>query len=205
MGIINKASIYLYYFNVNSFFVIITDVVYSLNYTLKLRTRYNWSLFRPKLKDCATLTIRPAKYVVVGHTVSKTCQTPADCERIMTNIQSDHIRRGFCDIGYNFLIGDDGYIYEGRGWGVFGAHTYGFNCDSIGVGLIGQFNKDIPSSDMFDMLQLLIEEGLRINEISKDYKLVFQSQINQKPSPGTNVEEVLKDWDHWSNVTERLC
>ncbi|CAH1397217.1 unnamed protein product [Nezara viridula] len=177
------------------------DVIYSLNYTLKLRTRYNWSQFRTKLQDCDPLTVRPAKFVVVGHTVSGNCETPAECERIMTTIQSYHIRKGFCDIGYNFLIGDDGYIYEGRGWGIYGAHTIGFNCDSVGIGLIGNFNKNIPSSDMFDMLKLLIEEGLRINEISKQYKLLFQSQINEKPSPGGNVEKVLKNWDHWSNVT----
>ncbi|CAH1397222.1 unnamed protein product [Nezara viridula] len=176
-------------------------VIYSLNYTLKLRTRYNWSQFRTKLQDCDPLTVRPAKFVVVGHTVSGNCETPAECERIMTTIQSYHIRKGFCDIGYNFLIGDDGYIYEGRGWGIYGAHTIGFNCDSVGIGLIGNFNKNIPSSDMFDMLKLLIEEGLRINEISKQYKLLFQSQINEKPSPGGNVEKVLKNWDHWSNVT----
>ena len=29
------------------------------------------------------------------------------------------------DIGYNFLIGGDGGVYEGRGWDKQGAHTKG--------------------------------------------------------------------------------
>ncbi|XP_066906287.1 peptidoglycan-recognition protein SB2 isoform X6 [Halyomorpha halys] len=176
------------------------DMPFSLNYTLKLRTRHNWSL-RTELKDCEPLKIRPAEFVMVGHTVSRTCEIPDQCEDIMTSTQSDHIRKGYCDIGYSFVIGGDGYIYEGRGWGKSGAHTYGFNCNSIGVGLIGDFNKNIPTSDMLDMLQLLIEEGVRIREISQQYKLVFQSQVDQRASPGTNVEKVLKNWDHWSNLT----
>lgn len=39
---------------------------------------------------------------------------------------------------YAFLIGGDGFIYEGRGWGKYGAHTYGYNCNSVGVGFIGK-------------------------------------------------------------------
>ena len=29
----------------------------------------------------------------------------------------------FSDIGYNFLIGGNGDVYEGRGWDKQGAHT----------------------------------------------------------------------------------
>lgn len=29
------------------------------------------------------------------------------------------------DIGYNFLVGGDGEVYEGRGWDKQGAHTKG--------------------------------------------------------------------------------
>ncbi|KAK2166605.1 hypothetical protein LSH36_37g04024 [Paralvinella palmiformis] len=41
----------------------------------------------------------------------------------MTNSVS--IGKGKDDIRYNFLIGQDGLIYEGRGWGVLGQHTDG--------------------------------------------------------------------------------
>ena len=34
---------------------------------------------------------------------------------------------GWPDIGYNYLVGEDGQAYEGRGWNKEGAHTYGYN------------------------------------------------------------------------------
>ena len=39
--------------------------------------------------------------------------------------------RHFDDIGYNFLIGGDGIVYEGRGWNKQGAHTKGNNFKKI--------------------------------------------------------------------------
>ena len=40
------------------------------------------------------------------------------------------------DIKYNFLIDQDGVIYEGRGWGVVGQHTKGKDSHSIGTPLL---------------------------------------------------------------------
>ena len=37
------------------------------------------------------------------------------------------------DIGYSFLVGEDGNIYEGRGWRASGAHCVGYNSKSIGT------------------------------------------------------------------------
>lgn len=44
------------------------------------------------------------------------------------------------DIGYTFLVGEDGNIYEGRGWGKHGAHSIPYNSKSIGICMIGNFN-----------------------------------------------------------------
>ena len=39
---------------------------------------------------------------------------------------------GMDDIKYNFLIGQDGVIYEGRGWGVAGPQIDHLNAVSVG-------------------------------------------------------------------------
>ena len=46
-----------------------------------------------------------------------------------------HKRRGFSDIGYHFLILENGYIYEGRDINTMGAHckAQGKNIDTIGI------------------------------------------------------------------------
>lgn len=47
------------------------------------------------------------------------------------DVQTERVE-GYDDIGYNFLISTDGIVYEGRGWGVVGAHAVGYNKVSCG-------------------------------------------------------------------------
>ena len=56
------------------------------------------------------------------------------CNAYLQNFHMD--TRGWWDIGYNFLIGEDGRAYVGRGWDTLGAHAKGFNQQSIGKSII---------------------------------------------------------------------
>lgn len=47
--------------------------------------------------------------------------------------------RGWNDIGYNFAVGGDGKAYVGRGWSTVGAHAPGYNSNSIGICIIGDW------------------------------------------------------------------
>ncbi|KAE8573356.1 Putative peptidoglycan-recognition protein [Halyomorpha halys] len=183
-----------------------SDIQPSLNFSLNLRSKEQWSLSKKKI-DCLDLKIHPAKYVVLSHTVTPMCKHPISCQTTLINIQSDHIRKAYCDIGYNFLIGGDGYIYEGLGWGKYGAHTYGFNCDSIGIAFIGNFNVDHPTKRMIELFNQIIEEGLRLNQLTSDYKLISQKQVLSFASPGIYIEELMTEWDHFSLVAlnDYLC
>jgi hypothetical protein len=57
---------------------------------------------------------------------------------------------GWRDIGYNFLVDKCGRIYEGRAGGVaepvLGAHTLGFNSNSMGIAVLGTFTSAKPNS-----------------------------------------------------------
>ena len=44
-------------------------------------------------------------------------------------------------------MGEDGRVYEGRGWGIQGAHTYGYNSKSIAISFIGNFMSRVPSDE----------------------------------------------------------
>lgn len=81
--------------------------------------------------------------------------------------------RGWCDIGYNFVIGPDGSIYEGRwarryapwethssetrsGLAVMGAHVKGYNSGSVGISLMGNFSQIRPPPSMRHSLAKLL-------------------------------------------------
>lgn len=48
-------------------------------------------------------------------------------------IERAHLNQGWSGIGYNFVVDQAGTIYEGRGWGLQGAHCPGHNISGLGV------------------------------------------------------------------------
>lgn len=67
---------------------------------------------------------------------------------------------GFCDIGYNYLVDPNGFVYIGRGGGdgVIGAHMCGNNSNTMGVCVLGTFNNISPTEDALAGLVLLLGE-----------------------------------------------
>ncbi|MFE4514411.1 peptidoglycan-binding protein [Kitasatospora sp. NPDC056783] len=48
-------------------------------------------------------------------------------------IEAEHLANGWSGIGYHFVVDQAGNIYEGRGWGLQGAHCPGHNRSGLGV------------------------------------------------------------------------
>lgn len=104
------------------------------------------------------------------------------------------------DIIYNFLIGGDGNVYEGRGWDAIGAHLRGFNSDSISFAYIGTFKKQKPSEKQMDVTKLLLAEGVRLGKLSKDY-MIYGAFTLDPTSTDVKSDELynsFKGWPHWS-------
>ena len=77
---------------------------------------------------------------------------------------SEHsLSLGWSDIAYNFLIGNDGAVYEGRGWDYQGATAKGWNNVSIGIAFIGKYLDNLPSAQAIDaaksFLQYMVDKG----------------------------------------------
>src|SRR5205085_3816948 len=73
------------------------------------------------------------------------------------------------DIAYNFLIDKYGQIFEGRAGGidkpVIGAHTGGFNYESTGVALLGNFSTARPTTAMISALTRLLSWKLDLHYV----------------------------------------
>ncbi|HMG44868.1 MAG TPA: N-acetylmuramoyl-L-alanine amidase [Acidimicrobiales bacterium] len=81
----------------------------------------------------------------------------------LRDIQRYHqVTRGWKDIAYNFVVDDDGTIYEGRGAGIAGGATAGDNSRSHAVCLLGNFENRQPTPASFRTLVDLCRHGQRV-------------------------------------------
>ena len=62
-------------------------------------------------------------------------------------IKQWHLKRGFNDIGYHFIIRLDGLIEVGRDLSIAGAHVKGHNKDSVGVCYVGGLDQNGKPKD----------------------------------------------------------
>uniref|UniRef100_A0A668A9P5 Peptidoglycan recognition protein 6 n=1 Tax=Myripristis murdjan TaxID=586833 RepID=A0A668A9P5_9TELE len=103
-----------------------------------------------------TLLSLPLSFMYIHHTStpSQPCLTFEQCAADMRSMQRFHQEdRGWDDIGYSFVAGSDGYIYEGRGWHWQGAHTYGHNSRGYGVAFIGDYSSRLPSQHSMGLVR----------------------------------------------------
>ncbi|GAB5899734.1 N-acetylmuramoyl-L-alanine amidase [Mycolicibacterium mageritense] len=87
---------------------------------------------------------------IVHHTAGSNDYTPEDSAGIVRSIYEYHTRTlGWCDIAYNALVDKYGQVFEGRAGGinraVEGSHTGGFNRDTWGVAMMGDFDVVPPT------------------------------------------------------------
>ena len=66
--------------------------------------------------------------------------------------------RRWAAIGYHYLVGRDGKVYEGRPAHFQGAHTRGNNRNNLGISMIGDFNKHEAGQRQLAALASLIDD-----------------------------------------------
>jgi hypothetical protein len=130
-------------------------------------TRRQWGANESLRRGCSR-DHENVQQLFVHHTVGR--NNDPHPKATMRSIYWYHaVRRGWCDIGYNFVISSDGRVFEGRyardygsgeihdgetrnGKIVTGAHVSGYNSGSVGVSLMGNYSKVRLSSRMRNAL-----------------------------------------------------
>ncbi len=70
----------------------------------------------------------------------------------LNSVLNAHTRIRYGDIGYHFVVDYAGRVWEGRSLSYEGAHVSGENEGNIGIMLLGNFEKQKPSSAQLDTL-----------------------------------------------------
>lgn len=89
-------------------------------------------------------TRKTTKYIVVHCTANR-----PGCKLTMTDFRRMHRQRGWTDVGYHYIVFEDGRVEAGRPELEVGAHCKrgGHNNDSIGVAYVGGLDENGVTAD----------------------------------------------------------
>ncbi|MER6913063.1 peptidoglycan recognition protein [Streptomyces sp. NPDC000594] len=114
----------------------------------KIVTRKGWGASE-SLREKGFVYTTTVKAAFVHHSATGNSSTCKQSPSVLRGIYRYHVvSSGWRDIGYNFAVDKCGNIYEGRAGGmasaVRGAHTLGFNTNSMGIAVLGSYSRSNP-------------------------------------------------------------
>ncbi|MFD9358967.1 peptidoglycan recognition protein [Streptomyces sp. NPDC060031] len=157
----------------------------------RIVTRKGWGADE-NLRENGFVYTNTVKAAFVHHTASGNNYACKDAPAVLRSLYRYHvISSGWRDIGYNFAVDKCGTVYEGRAGGVarpvMGAHTMGFNTDSMGVAVIGSFTSNAPPSAAVDAVARLTAWKLGLFGADPRAKTTLKSGGGNRYPKGKNV------------------
>ncbi|EDV40730.2 uncharacterized protein Dana_GF10655 [Drosophila ananassae] len=141
----------------------------------------------------------PLPRVAIAHTAGNSCSDDAGCALAMRNMQHFQMSsQMFSDIGYHYMIGGNGKVYEGRSTNQRGAFAGSNNEGTLGIAFIGTFVNSLPNQEALEVAQRLLEQAVQLGQLLENYKLVGHRQLSATESPGEALYALIKQWPHWS-------
>ena len=107
-----------------------------------------------------------------------------------------HLKRGWKDIGYHYVIYIDGSVHKGRPIEQVGAHTKGQNTGSIGICYVGGVEKDgkTPKDTLNELQETAMVNLIKaLREEYGDMTLHGHNEYAAKACPSFKVYEKF-DW-----------
>ncbi|MEU8648342.1 peptidoglycan recognition protein [Streptomyces sp. NPDC048737] len=154
-------------------------------------TRRGWGADE-KLREKNFVYTTKVKAAFVHHTASGNTYKCSQVPSLIRGIYRYHVKSmGWRDIGYNFLVDKCGTIYEGRAGGVakpvLGAHTLGFNSNSMGIAVLGTFTSTKPTAAAVKGIARLTAWKLGLSGADPNGKTYLKSGGGNLYRKGKNV------------------
>jgi hypothetical protein len=131
---------------------------------VEVHTRSEWSARAPR---CSSGLGDPYR-MAIHHTETPTNDSMSPQARLR-QIQSYHMDvKGWCDIGYHYLMSRDGRLWEGRPDHLLGAHSGGANRGNLGVSVMGSHGSTPITATQLDNLAALVRGLADANGVTID-------------------------------------
>jgi N-acetylmuramoyl-L-alanine amidase len=119
--------------------------------------------------------------------------TPEGRDISLDTIRQWHIKRGWSDIGYHYVILINGTIQEGRPVERAGAHCKGHNANSIGVCYVGGVDEDMKPKDTRTAAQKIAMQKLLLSltDTYEGISIHGHNEFSSKACPSFDVQTEL--------------
>lgn len=158
----------------------------------RIVTRKGWGADEG-LREKGFVYTKTVKAAFVHHTASGNNYACKDAPAVLRSLYRYHVvSSGWRDIGYNFAVDKCGTVYEGRAGGVakpvLGAHTMGFNTDSMGIAVIGSYTSTTPPAASVNAVARLTAWKLGLFGADPRAKATLKSGGGNLYAKGRNVK-----------------
>jgi len=170
--------------------------------TIYPRSSWSNAKYDKRSKKIWPAELESLEVIIIHHTA--TSYKSATSKQIKKIYRYHSYTRKWGDIGYNYIIGKDGLIFEGRygGNGVIGGHAYykgtNYNEGSIGIAVIGKYVGEKLSAESLDSLQKLvgwlaannnigISSEIKFHGKKLDSTVIGHKDVASTACPGKNI------------------
>lgn len=158
----------------------------------RIITRKGWGADE-KLRESGFAYTKSVKAAFVHHSATGNNYTCSQAPSVLRGIYRYHVKSsGWRDIGYNFAVDKCGNIYEGRAGGVtkavMGAHTLGFNTNTMGIAVLGTFTSSNPPAAAVNAVSKLTAWKLGLFGANPKGKVTLTSGGSNKYKKGKKVK-----------------
>jgi len=132
--------------------------------------------------------------ITVHHTGEHKGMAEMGDRELIQRIEHFHTQtRGWSAIGYHYIIGRDGRVYEGRPAGIQGAHVARHNAHNLGVSLVGDFQKHRPSDRQLAVLEHFLDDQRRRYKVGRQ-SVHGHRDLGPTICPGKHLYHWLNNW-----------
>ncbi|MFC9177459.1 N-acetylmuramoyl-L-alanine amidase [Streptomyces sp. NPDC057107] len=155
-------------------------------------TRKGWGADE-KLREKNFAYTKTVKAAFVHHSATGNNYTCKQAPSVLRSIYRYHVKSsGWRDFGYNFAVDKCGTIYEGRAGGVtkavLGAHTLGFNTNTMGIAVLGSYGSTNPPAAAVTAVSKLTAWKLGLFGKNPKGKVTLVSGGSNKYKAGVKVK-----------------
>jgi hypothetical protein len=124
--------------------------------------------------------------------VSSNVNSQSDAARRLESVRQSHVKQGWADIGYHYVIDPQGRVWEGRSIGWQGAHVQDNNPGNVGIMVMGNFDQQRPSSQALNTLDGFVAQQMKRYGVPVS-RVYTHQEIRPTACPGRNLQRYMQE------------